>query len=350
MLRSRGAPDWMGAAQVITTCLMVGCALGAGLLMQPPVISTEFACPPDTRVGERSDTEGSERWCERFDAYAGRFVRHGPSAAWTVGGALTHHGAFVEGQMSGLWREWNEHGELRVEAQYNNGALHGSYRERRAGGGLIEARYASGHREGSWRVLDTHGVVVEHGTFRKGERVGAWVVSLEDGRQLRGHFQSNKPEGLCVISEAGVTRERGHFKQGKRTGVWSMFSERGILEAQGPLLDDSRHGAWTLFGSNGQKRAIGSYRQGARVGVWTEWVGDGTRAVGSYRGDHRSGHWQIVRGALSRPVAEGRYRRGKRHGRWRFYDESGALIHVARYRSGRLKRGQTAAFNTRELH
>ena len=77
--------------RLVTTvfCLMLSAAASAESTDQAP-----FPCPLDTVLAGEA---GVEQWCERFDVYAAKHLRHGPAVAWFANGAERQRGDWRQG-------------------------------------------------------------------------------------------------------------------------------------------------------------------------------------------------------------------------------------------------------------
>ena len=154
-------------------------ALAAGVLLSAP--GDAPICPPGTTRAGEPPPGGSEVWCERPDV-AGKPRRHGPS------------------------RAWYDTGDLRVEAAWRDGILHGPFVEYHRGGGRArQGEYRDGEKQGPWTVWFESGAPSEEAVFDRG--------------RLDGRFASYWPNGR--------KRAEGRFCHDVQCGRWTSWNEEG---------------------------------------------------------------------------------------------------------------------------
>ncbi len=154
-------------------------ALAAGLLLAAP--GDAPVCPPGTTRAGEPPPGGSEAWCERPDV-SGQRRRHGPS------------------------RAWYDAADLRAEATWRDGVLHGPFVEYHRGG--KRAR---------------------QGEYRDGEKHGAWTIWFESGaREEEAEFEAGRLHGrFATWYPSGLRRVEGRFCHGIQCGRWTSWGEDG---------------------------------------------------------------------------------------------------------------------------
>src|SRR5512139_1364977 len=116
-------------------------------------------CPPGTTPAGETPPGGSEAWCERPDV-AGKPRRHGPS------------------------RAWYDTGDLRLEATWKDGVLHGPFVEYHRGGGRArQGEYRDGEKQGPWTVWFESGLPEEEAVFERGRLHGRFASFWRSGRK-----------------------------------------------------------------------------------------------------------------------------------------------------------------------
>jgi MORN repeat variant len=89
-----------------------------------------------------------------------------------------------------------------------------------------------------------------------------------DSDHVHGRFAHKSMQGLwTVANEKDVVVGRGELVNG--SGTWrSYYADGKQLLAQGPYVHNVAHGAWTFFHPNGRVAAEGRFTRGKRTGRW----------------------------------------------------------------------------------
>lgn len=316
---------------------------------------------------------------------------HGPYKTWFPDGTLRREGQYEHGRRHGVQREWHDNGELRSEARYEYGRhTDGVYEVRDAEGRLerrherlegqihghderfVEGRlirrtpYQHGQRTGVAEIFDEDGNLRERYTLENGRRVGESRSWHANGtlRELRMTSDTGVLLRHEVFSEDGLPRSQMRLLQwdnGESLMLSSRYNTEGeptLREAEQrdtrgrrvhrvewrqrpdgsestrvellhtPHLEDivalQYNQTLDAEGSLQQRRRALRAREGER------WLLDGFQ-----RTDNHMGGWE-----------ESHYRRGDRHGPYRFFDRSGEIISGGEYRNDQ----RHGTWQERDLH
>ena len=80
---------------------------------------------------------------------------------------------------------------------------------------------------------------------------------------------------------------QGSFKNGQRDGAWVHYYENGQLEYKGNFKNGWLEGAWVWYYDDGQVNNKGNYKKGKRDGAWVYYREDGTVSkliTGTFKG------------------------------------------------------------------
>ena len=94
----------------------------------------------------------------------------------------------------------------------------------------------------------------EQGSFRNGEREGAWISYWDNGQ----------------------LRSKGNWKNNKREGVWFNYVDNGTLDSEGNFTNGINEGTWAYYYRNGQLSYKGNWKNGKQDGAWVSYNEDGT--------------------------------------------------------------------------
>ena len=233
-----------------------------------------------------------------------------------------------------------------------------------------EASFRDGKREGVWREFDEDGNVIKSQTYKKGALVGEGIVGT-DGKR-RGEYKEFYPdstlraEGLFIDGlrsgewkfyyHDGKVQEVGTYKEGNPDGVWVWYHENGQKQIEEQFYKGQPNGPYKEYDAKGNLIVSGTYFDGMKNGKWTEQIGD-MRTEGEYRNDKQVGEWtsyydngkMAFRGKFNAGYPDGEhffyYPNGKlreiqmcsagiKNGEWKKYLDTGELYFTITYKQG----------------
>lgn len=279
---------------------------------------------------------------------------------------------YRHGLRDGFYKEYDEKGNLKKITKFVNDVeqvLEGDQKplivqhEYYPNGKVKrEASFRDGQREGVWREFDEQGNVVNSQTYKKGALISQGVVDT-DGKR-RGDYKEFYPDSTL--------RAEGLFIDGKRSGEWRFFYQNGKVQEVGTYKDGEPDGLWTWYYDNGQKQieeqfykgkangpykeydakgnviVTGTYFDGMKAGKWTEQIGD-MRTEGEYRNDKQVGEW-VSYYDNDKLAFRGKFNAGYPDGEHFFYYESGKLREIQCFAAG-VKHGDWKKYlDTGELY
>lgn len=233
-----------------------------------------------------------------------------------------------------------------------------------------EASFRDGKREGIWREFDEEGNVIKSQTYSKGGLINEGIVGT-DGKR-RGEYKEFYPdstlrvEGLFIDGlrsgewkfyyHNGQLQEIGIYKEGEPEGVWTWYYDNGQKQIEEQFFKGTHNGPYKEYDAKGNVIVSGTYFDGMKNGKWTEQIGD-MRSQGEYRNDKQVGEWvsyynndkMAFRGTFNAGYPDGEhffyyengklreiqsYATGVKHGDWKKYLETGELYFTVTYKQG----------------
>ena len=225
-----------------------------------------------------------------------------------------------------------------------------------------EASFRDGKREGVWREFDEQGNVLNSQTYQKGVLVGQGIVDT-DGKR-RGLFKEFYPdnslraEGVFVDGlrsgewkfyyHNGQIQEIGSYQEGQPDGIWTWYYKKKQKQIEEQFFKGTPNGSYKEYDSRGNIIVTGTYFDGMKNGKWTEEIGD-MRTQGEYRNDKQVGQWVSYydNGKLA---FKGTFNAGYPDGEHFFYYQNGRLREIQKYAAG-VKHGDWKKYlDTGELY
>lgn len=237
------------------------------------------------------------------------------------------------GKRQGTYKTFYDNGQLKMEQNFKDDQLDGSYREYAPDGTLkIAMRYELGAiidkiDEDVREVLDirnsydAEGRLIFSGGYREDIPVGIHRFFDTLGNVINAYLYNEMGQ---KISEGIIDEE------GRRVGNWKDFYETGELRANGNYLDNQRSGEWFFYFRNGAIEQKGRFARGRFEGTWTWYYPDGTIwREENYFGGREDGLF-VEYDDQGNVVTKGEYLSGERNGEWIYnvgdHSEKGSYI------------------------
>lgn len=272
------------------------------------------------------------------------------TATWNTTGKPFAEGTFRQDQMHGVWRFFNDKGELESVRAYTSGYCEGPYVTVDASGVTSHGIYKASSRHGEWLhffatgqlYLRVQWVPTKAATFIKwqreynkaGELVRHTVYRGEgEGSDLTAWVEPKLDEKGNVTNRATVGRLELLSRDAKgKTHGWQTFYHN----KEGYRLHDTWYeasvqtGPYMEYDAMGKQVEGGTKKEGKIVGPWWRIRADGSREEVTYD-DTSSWHGPYSDTRPDGTVwAKGRYEKGLKAGAWQ---ESGG---VGDYISGNI--------------
>ena len=288
---------------------------------------------------------------------------------------------YKHGLRDGFYKEYDEKGNLKKIVKYVNDVeqvlepdmkpLIVQHEYYPSGKVKREASFRDGKREGIWREFDEEGNVIKSQTYNKGGLINEGIVDT-DGKR-RGEYKEFYPdstlrvEGLFIDGlrsgewkfyyHNGQLQEVGSYKEGEPDGVWIWYHDNGQKEIEEQFYKGFHNGPYKEYDAKGNLIVSGTYFDGMKNGKWMEQIGD-MRTQGEYRNDKQIGEWvsyydndkMAFRGSFNAGYPDGEhffyyengrlreiqsYSAGVKHGEWKKYLETGELYFTVTYDQGK---------------
>lgn len=257
------------------------------------------------------------------------------SATWNTTGKLFAEGTFRQDKMHGLWRFYNDKGELESVRGYTTGYCEGPYVTVDASGVTSYGVYKGGNRHNEWlhfdtagflylrvmwapaklgteskwmRRYDANGQLARHTAYRE-DRSSDVVVWVEPAHDKNGKVTNPGEAGRCELhyqnaggklqgwqttyhAEEGWRTHDMWYEQGERTGPSRSYNAKGEQTWGGQMLKGKMFGECWSKSSNGTVTTTNYDEEGLRHGTFT------------------------IRDARGNTTWKGEYVRGNKQGKW----------------------------------
>lgn len=272
---------------------------------------------------------------ERINRTNADGLKQGTYKTFFEDGSVKKEENYLEGELHGYFREYDEQGRLLQTLRYERGAVieeideeareiidfKRTYDEQ---GRLI---FSGGYKEeipiGIHRFFDSTGTVINAFVYNeKGQKTAEGIVDEQGNR--RGEWTDFYP--------GGEVRAKGTYRNNRQSGEWTYYFRNGKVEQRGNFLNGRYDGQWTWYYESGQVWREESYFNGQEDGFAVEYDEQGNViAEGGYISGEKDGPWKYDVGDHRE---EGKYIFGLREGEWTYYFDDGSIHFKGNYVQG----------------
>lgn len=152
-------------------------------------------------------------------------------------------------ERNGSYKEWDNNGQLILEANYKKDELHGHYIKYKEGKVSKDIWYSNGKIDGKYKSYwDNGNPYVE--------------IEYEDGK-MNGKF-------TAYYSNGSIQRE-GYNKEDKKNGKWKLYYENGQIKAEENYIKNYLEGEFITYYKNGKLKSKGELKKFLEDGTWLEY-------------------------------------------------------------------------------
>ncbi len=288
-------------------------------LTDPPVYSVftgnEFEVPEGTikYLPPKDQAQGATG----FEAVSNIKLGTGEWTAYWPNGRVREHGSFNQYKRDGEWTFYSENGSMHERIHYSNGRKHG-LQERWFGDGMPDyvANYVNGTPDGWMRGYYTLGGI-------------GWELKYKMGSFTEAYREYS---GTGAILKEEDMREVKFVNDDVRYPV-KLYYPNGKLRASGYdySISETRDGTWSLYLNDGTYWRDVEYNSGVPVGPGATTCSE---VGGTYVIDEEKREEGCYMPLVNREVATAPEK--IRFGRWRWWDERGAIQREGELRLGHL--------------
>ena len=253
-------------------------------------------------------------------------------------GKVKREASFRDGKREGVWREFDEEGNVINSQTYKKGGLISE--------GVVGT---DGKRRGEYKEFYADSTLRAEGLFIDGLRSGEWKFYYHNGQlQEVGTYKEGGPDGVWIwYHDNGQKQIEEQFYKGLHNGPYKEYDAKGNLIVSGTYFDDMKNGKW--MEQIGDMRSQGEYRNDKQVGEWVSYYDNDKMAFrGSFNAGYPDGeHFFYYENGRLREIQS--YSAGVKHGDWKKYLDSGELYFTITYDQGKEVKYDGEALDTDEI-
>jgi antitoxin component YwqK of YwqJK toxin-antitoxin module len=198
---------------------------------------------------------------------------------------------------------------------------------------------ASGRRQGVWRVYDDDGNLKFTGEYINGKPSGIFTYYYAKGKvkAIVNQLDSGKVSYTRNYHPNGNIMAEGKYVNQKKDSTWLYYSEEeGTLSSEEHYVNTLKEGVWKTYYPEGQVAEEIIYRNDLKEGPWIRNFTDGTiKMKTTFIKDQIEGLYVVYH--LNGNVAvSGSFVHSNKNGTWVYLNDIGELEKREEYENGKL--------------
>jgi antitoxin component YwqK of YwqJK toxin-antitoxin module len=285
-------------------------------------------------------------------------LRQGPWKEFHPSGKVKWEGSFVDDRRQGIFKEYDDKGNLKDMVKYDGGQVDiraqetltvdikrtfhpngkvasiGSYSRSGKREGLFKEFAMDGNISGA-KIYMGDQLVSEGMVNEVGALEGPWVEYYADGeKRAEGSYKEGKKDGdWTFYHRGGKIEQKGRFANGLANGPWKWFYEGGAVHREEVYRRGKEDGASAEYAEDGHVITQGEYIDGRKEGKWIYEVGD-HREEGAYKDGLKDGPWVYTYLETGKKYFTGSFINGEPDGKHKWYWPNGQLKLEGRFSMG----------------
>ncbi|MGB1031726.1 MAG: toxin-antitoxin system YwqK family antitoxin, partial [Flavobacteriales bacterium] len=276
---------------------------------------------------------------------------NGVEKFWHLNGQLGSEVTYKNDERNGPYTSYYKDGSIERQGNYLKDNLSGEVKEFYKNGKILSvgAYDDSGKMNGLFKEYDQEGNLVSELTYKNGEIVH--FVNYDNQGNL---LCDTKKKGNSLAYKShyndGVLEMEGIYDIGEanKNGTWKYYNKNGVLQSQEEFNEEGLNGEKVSYSNNGQKNYVANFVDGKLNGE-LRWYYDhgqlkreGQANEGLYCGEFRN---YYANGTLRSKIY---YLDDQQHGNQEYYDYQGNLDQVELFDKGILLK--IKRFHNEELY
>ncbi|MEN8224812.1 MAG: toxin-antitoxin system YwqK family antitoxin [Bacteroidota bacterium] len=256
--------------------------------------------------------------------FAAELIKLDVKKEYFADGKVKIQATYKDDKPEGVWREYNEEGDIESSYLYKNGII--------VGEGIITEQ---GERDGAWKEYYDDGIIKGEGSYDHDTKTGPWTYYHRNGElEQTGTYDTlgRLKDSWKWFYSSGQLQRKENYKNGLADGLMSEYDEAGKLIIEGTYYRGKEDGSW--FYEVGDHKEEGEYIEGMRDGAWRSYYRNGDlKFKGKFIEDNPHGeHIWLWDNGKTRD--KGSYIMGRKHGDWVTYNYDGTPFLVITYENG----------------
>lgn len=213
-------------------------------------------------------------------------------------GRLMSQGMLKNSKEDGIWKTWDEQGNLQVKGNFTNGVM-----------------------DGDWEWFNTLGRRIKFGQFEKGLKTGVWMNYYETGIMMdSGKLVTDRMHGFWKVwYPNGTLSQAGFYNKSVQDSIWTYYYENEQISTYGKVKNGEQEGLWLRYNLKGDLLEEIFHFPENKLEVLNVWDLNGNPIVVNGDGTYK---FYSTDGKL---VQTGQIENKKRVGKWQFFALSGRL-------------------------
>jgi antitoxin component YwqK of YwqJK toxin-antitoxin module len=197
----------------------------------------------------------------------------------------------------------------------------------------------NGRKQGLWKVYDEDGNLRYTGNYADGKPMGTFTYYYPSGKvkARMDHLDSGRVIYAKNFHPNGILMAEGKYTEQKKDSIWRYYNEQdGSLAAEERYMNNLKDGVWKVYYPEGMIAEEVTYLNDKKEGAWIQYFTDGKiKSKASWINDRLEGLYLVyhLNGFVE---VSGNYIHSERNGIWIFNNDKGELEKREEYINGEL--------------
>lgn len=208
-------------------------------------------------------------------------------------GTLDYSTNYKDGEPNGSHKSVYMDGSIYEEGKYKMGKRVGKWAKYKNSGKLIsESNYdENGKQNGDYKFYDHYGLLAQKSTYKNGDLTN--IVNLDSKGNVTSTFK--KKRGLLEFESTrtdGTTYCTGTFKDGERHGAWVYYDVYGNKTSESNYKEGNLDGEYISYNANDELANKYNYKEDEKDGLYVSYFSNGRMSSqGYYRNGELEGRY-----------------------------------------------------------
>lgn len=209
---------------------------------------------------------GSYGFSQEINKTDERGKKQGPWEKAHENGVIRYKGTFKNDQPVGLFKHYDQLGNLNVKVYHVGKASYASIYYQT---GELQAagKYEDQLKDSTWIYYHRNGKKMQEEFYVNGKKEGDWKLYFDNGKiaEEKEYSQDLENGPWKTYYKNGQIKMKASYENGRVEGKQHYYSARGRTTIIGNVYHGARNGFWIYYNPDGTTKKKEEYRNGVRI-------------------------------------------------------------------------------------
>ncbi len=228
----------------------------------------------DNVKGSSGSTGSSSK--ENAASKPDKTIKDGPYEYKSSSGDFAESGTYAAGKKTGLWTQYGSDGKISSEKNYLDGKLNGTSKSFTNGVLRKVEEYKDDVLDGVYKEYDDAGNILYNIAYKNGKKHGNYISYKNNEVTCEREYIEGEQSGKTTNYRSGKRYEEINYVMGKKNGeATKYYIETGTIQSTETYKNDKRDGPYKSYSKTEKLEAEGNYKDGLKDGEWKKYDASG---------------------------------------------------------------------------